>query len=325
MKALGHHTLLSVFAIAIVLFACEKEVEVEIPAVDPQVVVEGTIEPGEAPFILVSWSQGFFDPLDIEAFNSYFIHDAEVRVNGQLMEEVCTDALPDSLLPILAELTGIALENLFALNFCVYSNPVSNPFAVIGEVGETYQLEVTVGDRQLSAVTYIPEPVPLNELWYQTWANTDSLGLIWASLTDPDTLGNAYRWFAKRINRRPGDPQNRPKDFNYITPLGSAFDDNFVNGTTFEFAYGRGRAQNSSAEEDNNEEAGFFKEGDTVAVKWCAIPLEAAEALRSLEQQVGTTGNPFASPANLNSMIDGGLGLWIGYSPVYDTVPCYPE
>ncbi len=311
--------------IAWVIQSCEKEVDVDIPAVDAQVVVEGSIEPGQPPFILVSWSQGFFDPLDIAAFNSYFIHNAEVRVNGVLMEEVCSSQLPDSLLPILAEATGIALDNLFVLDFCVYSNPLSNPFGVMGEVGGTYELEVKVDDHVLTSTAHIPAPVLLEELWYKTWANTDSLGLIWARITDPDTLGNAYRWFAKRINQRPGEPHYTPKDFNFHAPLLSAFDDEFFNGTTFEVAYGRGRPQNSSALEDNNAEAGLFKDGDTVVVKWCSITPEAARAIRSLENQVGSTGNPFASPANVQSLIDGGLGFWIGYGVSYDTIPCFPE
>lgn len=316
---------IAAIAFGLLFKACEKEIEVEIPQADAQVVVEGTIEPGQAPFILVSWSQGFFDPLDIDAFNSYFIHDAEVRVNGQLMEEVCTDVLPDSLLPILSELTGIALENLFVLNFCVYSNPFSNPFAVMGEVGGIYELEVKVGDREMRSVTKIPAPVPLNSLRYETWANTDSLGLVWSTLTDPDTLGNGYRWFGKRINQRPNDSQNRPKDLNYYPPIGSAFDDQFINGTTIDFGFGRGTGLNSSAAEDNNAEAGFFKEGDTVAVKFCTITKEAALVIRSLEQQILTTGNPFASPANIQTTIEGGLGYWVGYSPSYDTIPCWPE
>ena len=307
---------------ALLTTACERDVDVEVPPIEPMVVVEGTIEPGQPPFILVSWSQGFFDPIDIEAFNSYFIHDAEVRVNGEIMTEVCTDALPDSLLPILSEATGIALENLFALNFCVYSNPITNPEAVMGEIGGTYNLEVTVGENYLTSQTFIPDTVPLDDLWYETWANTDSLGLIWAEHTDPDTLGNGYRWYAKRINSRPGTDD--PKDFNYHAPLGSAFDDEFFNGTTFEFGFGRGRPQNSTAPEDNNEEAGFFKEGDTVVVKWCSITPEAARSIRSLEQQIGSTGNPFASPANITSNIEGGLGFWIGYGVTYDTLACYP-
>jgi hypothetical protein len=81
----------------IFLVSCEKDVVIDVPPLEAQVVVEGTIEPGQPPFILVSWSQGFFDPLGIEDFNSYFIHDAEVYVNDIQMQEVCTDILPDSL------------------------------------------------------------------------------------------------------------------------------------------------------------------------------------------------------------------------------------
>lgn len=305
------------------LVSCEREIEVNVPPIEAQVVVEGTIEPGQPPFILVSYSQNFFDPLSIEDFNSYFIHDAEVYVNDVLMQEVCSEALPDSILPLLSQLTGIALENLTTLNFCVYSNPVFNPTAVIGQEGETYRLRVVVGDKEMTAITAIPPAIPLNNLYYQTWANTDSLGLVWGNLTDPDTLGNAYRWYAKRINRSDAD-SSRSKDLNFYAPLGSAFDDNFINGTTFDFGYGRATGQNSTATDDNNEERGFFKEGDTVVVKFCTITPAAARSIRTLETQVGSTGNPFASPANIESMINGGLGLWIGYGVSYDTIPCYP-
>jgi hypothetical protein len=305
------------------LISCEKDIEVEVQAIEAQVVVEGSIEPGQPPFILVSWSQGFFDPLDIDAFNSYFIHDAEVYVNDIQMQEVCSSALPDSILPILSELTGIALENLYTLDFCVYSNPFFNPSAIIGEVGVDYHLKVKVGDKELTAITAIPPAIPLNNIYYQTWANTDTLGLIWGNLTDPDTLGNAYRWYAKRINKSSVDT-SRSKDLNFYAPLGSAFTDEFINATTFDFGYGRASGLNSSASDDNNEERGFFKEGDTVVVKFCTIIPRAAVSIRSLEQQVGSTGNPFASPANVQSMIEGGLGLWVGYNASYDTLACYP-
>ena len=60
--------------------------------------------------------------------------------------------------------------------------------------------------------------------------NAGSLGLMYAQFTDPDTVGNAYRWFAKRINtRRIGSLAGEVKD-SVCSSLGSAIDDAFFNG-----------------------------------------------------------------------------------------------
>ena len=42
---------------------------------------------------------------------------------------------------------------------------------------------------------------------------------------------------------------------------------------------------------------------------------------RGLVRQAGTNGNPFAEPMNLVSNVNGALGIWTGYSPVYYKVP----
>ena len=40
----------------------------------------------------------------------------------------------------------------------------------------------------------------IDSLWFDKYVAYDSLGLIGARFSDPDTLGNCYRWFAQRIN-----------------------------------------------------------------------------------------------------------------------------
>jgi len=38
-----------------------------------------------------------------------------------------------------------------------------------------------------------------------------------------------------------------------------------------------------------------------------------------------TAGNPFATPTNIPSNIEGGaLGIWVGLSPSVDTLYCQP-
>ena len=57
-----------------------------------------------------------------------------------------------------------------------------------------------MGDKEAHAKAQIPHPVILDSLWFFAYEAYDSLGFIWAKFTDPDTVGNCYRWFAQRIN-----------------------------------------------------------------------------------------------------------------------------
>lgn len=136
--------------------------------------------------------------------------------------------------------------------------------------GTTYSLRniITAGQgEQLSSIAKLPMPIPLDSTWFKVQEDLDSLGWAWAKLSDPDTSGNAYRWFAKRLN----------KDDFFIAPIGSVFEDRFINGRSFNFPYNRGTIQNSEAEEDNNEEADYYKKGDTIVVKFCTIDFATYE------------------------------------------------
>ncbi|MBK7101223.1 MAG: DUF4249 family protein [Flavobacteriales bacterium] len=56
--------LLPLFAIAL-LAGCEKEITVDLPDTPEQLVVEGTIEPGLPPFVILTRTQSYFEPLDL--------------------------------------------------------------------------------------------------------------------------------------------------------------------------------------------------------------------------------------------------------------------
>ena len=148
------------------------------------------------------------------------------------------------------------------------------------------------------------------------------LGYLWANLSDPAGETNYYRWQAQRINSYPNG--GGIKDSRYIAPLGSAFDDKFFDGQSFEFNVYRGEIANSGKEDDHGKESGFFKTGDTVAVKFSTIDRNAFKFLSVMEDQLATEGSPFASPSTIPSNIEGEnvLGLWAAYSPTYDTVYC---
>ncbi|MEO0404399.1 MAG: DUF4249 family protein, partial [Bacteroidota bacterium] len=229
------------------------------------------------------------------------------------------------LLPIVSDLTGLSPEVLSQVEICAYTNLDGTMW---GEFNTTYNLEVNFEGETLTATTKINNAVTLDSLWFSipNAQAGDSLGFAYAILNDPDTAGNAYRWWARRVNRYPewSEQAGEVKDPFFIAPLGSAYDDQFFNGLEFEFAYYRGAQLNSGKEDDLNEERGFFKIGDTIAVRGAQIDRGVFRFISAMEDQIGTAGSPFASPANLPSNVEGGLGMFAGYSTYYDTIICTP-
>ncbi|MBX7052999.1 MAG: DUF4249 domain-containing protein [Flavobacteriales bacterium] len=318
---------LAVF-MAMALISCEKEITVDLPVVEPKIVVEGFIYQEQPPILMLTWSQGYFDPTNLETIQNMFVHDAVVSVTvdqvSYPLEEVCTADLSEEELELASIALGIPVESLQALDLCVYTS-----IELLGVNGKVYYLDVQHSGHHITGATKLPEIVELDTLFFDIVSSlpNDSLGFIYGNITDPDTIGNAYRWFAKRINHYPQwiedeDLRGQQKDFGYIAPIGSVFDDEFFNGLSFEFAYYRGTAANSDKFDDLNNERGYFKRGDTIAVRGCTIDRNSYKFIYSFESQVSNQGSPFAVPFNLESNVEGGLGAFIGYGAIYDTVIC---
>lgn len=308
-----------IFITLIIFFAgifisCEREVNIDIPDKEGRLIVEARIEEGMPPIVILSKSIGYFKFTDQSTFESMFIKGALVTLdNGSskhVLTELCSRSFPDSLLPLLASFIGIDVNTLAAVNFCVYTT-LNNQFW--GQEGKSYKLSINYLGDNYEAVTTIKPKVPLDSLWFEVFADRDSLGFVWTNFSEPAGFGNAYRWYAMRLG----------KDANFIAPFGSVFDDKFIDGQTFRFGYNRGSVPNSTAPDDTGSVAGFFKKGDTVVVKFCSIDYPTYEFLRSYEAEVSNNGNPFASPTTIKSNISGGaIGYWGAYNASYDTVIC---
>ena len=299
-----------IFAFVVGLFSCQKQIEFSLPGVEQTVVVEGKIESGQPPIVFLTTTQGYFDPIDSTTFDNIFIHDADVSIYD-----------------------GFTNYPLTEFNFGIASVYTTLDEDAYGVDGRDYVLNISYQDKVFTAQTQIPYPVPLDSIWFETsdLSNPlDSLGFIYSEFADPDTSGNCYRWFSKRINSYTYNyevPYNnvigKQKDSIYIAPFGSATDDKFFNGLTFEFAVARGEIGNFEGPDDEGPEEGYFKIGDTVAVKATAITYPTYLWVRSMEDQAFSAGSPFASPGNLPGNIDGGaIGIWAGYGIYYDTVIC---
>ena len=202
------------------------------------------------------------------------------------------------------------LEEVLALsNLCAYTS-----FTTVGEVGRTYGIEAILDEDTVRSVSRLNPPVPLDSLWFGIPGNVDTLGILYGLFDDPDSLGNAYRLSAGRVG----------KDDGFLYPTQSAFDDVFFNGVQFEFSFFRPVTDDDFDEDADPAEIGFYKVGDTVAVRWDHIDRGVYEAISSMEEQIQSQGSPFANPADVRSNIEGGIGLWAAYSPFVDTVICIP-
>lgn len=317
-------TLLPLFA-AVLLASCEKEITVDLPRTEPYVVVEGTIESGEPPFVLLTRTQSYFDPTSISSIASSFISDAVVTVtdgtNTYVLDRICSGELSEIELQLAAAATGIDIDLLRQANICAWTK-LDN--TLLGEEGHTYRLDVQTQGKTLTSTTTLPHAVALDSLWFklaERKPDDDSLGFIWARMSDPDTIGNNYRWLAKRISHYASGDQ---KDATFIAPLFGSFWDRYVNGLSFDFNYNRGSVPYSDAEDDNNEEGGYFKRGDTVVVKFASIGIDEYRFYNSFATNVSSQGDLFSNPANVVSNVQGGLGIWAGWGTRLDTVVCVP-
>lgn len=270
----------------LLITSCEKDITVDLPQAEEKIVVEGYIEVGKNAFVLISKTASYFAPFDSASLLDYGVKNATVIISNGTVTDTLIQLSPE-------------YGYLYISQF------------MMGEIGKDYSLKIITEDgKELSSTTHIYPPIPLDSIWFKVQPDKDSLGYVWAHLTDPDTLGNVYRWFAKRIG----------EDDDFIAPLGSVFEDKFINGQSFDFAYNRGQLPNSTAEDDNNDEEGYFKYGDTIVVKFCATTMDAFEFWRAAETQSSNNGNPFSTTTYLESNITGGIGIFEGYSAAYDTV-----
>lgn len=296
------NSIFSVFAffglLLLTFVSCEKNITVDLPDPESKIVVDGYIEKGLPPYVLLSRSSGYFDPVSPGSINNLPVSDAVVLIYD--------GADTVQLVEIDTSFNGLTIRGFYAA-----LDPVSNLPTMTGLEGREYHLHITTTDGDvITSFAKLHTSIPLDSTWFKIQDGKDSLGFVWARLSDPDTTGNCYRWFAKRIT----------KDEGFIAPSGSPFDDRFINGQSFDFAYNRGEIQNSTSEDDDNEEDGFFKVGDTIIVKFTTVDRATYEFWRDAENQAGNNGSPFAVPSNIKSNITGGLGLFATYSAFIDTV-----
>jgi hypothetical protein len=274
--------------------ACEKEITVDLPLPKSKLVVEGHIEQGEYPYVYLSKNAPYFEATDLNTIQQYVVKNALITVSDGSVTDTLKELMP-------------------GFGYCYKATKLK------GQIGKNYTLTIRAEGKLLTAVTSIIRPVKLDSVWFKI-TKSDSLGFIWAHLSEPKGMGNYYRLMTKRINN---DVNN-----DFTTALNSVFDDRTTDGKSFDFVLSRGYRPNSEAVDYKNPERFYFKTGDLVVLKFCTIDENSYAFYKGYETEVANNGNPFANPVNIKTNISPSedvLGAWTGYGVSLDTVLLIPK
>ena len=319
--------------ISIILFSCQEEITLELPKADEKLVIEGSIENGFPPYIIITKNGGYFDPINNETFDNLFVNDIEsveiwyndndgVKLDSVILEQI---TFFDSLPPIYTD-----IDYLTSLD----ENGVPTSLYDFSKSGRTYYLEIKWNNQVISSSTTIPEVTPLDCLWVEKSENSKEEYEydIRALYSDPADQDNFILLKSRRIQHfeykdsLECQAKDRPDNSLKLIDAGS---DVLINGESFETYFPRPKESGNPFPDGNynayhteicEEDTLEFKE-DIVLIKYCQIDEPSLKFWRGLVRQVGTNGNPFAEPLNLVSNINNGLGVFTGYGSVYYKVP----
>lgn len=277
------------------LTACEKAITFTPRNADPVVVIEATIENGEAPTVILSRSLSYFSELSPDSLANSFIRNAEVYVsNGVKTHRLREYAFP-------------ANNGYIVYYYSIDSANLATAFE--GEFNKSYSLQVKTGGKEYTATTTIPALTKtIDSLWWLPAPNNpdSSKVIIMSRTTDPPGFGNYIRYYT----------QSNAELF--YPGLNSVFDDQIVDGKTYDIQIEHGVDRNQSID---LEEYAFFYRGDIVTVKLCNIDKATFDFWRTMEYNYSSIGNPFSSPVKVLSNIKGGgLGYFGGYAVQYYTL-----
>lgn len=248
-----------------------------------ELVVEGWIEAGEAPVVMLT---------------SSLIPSAEYTYLDSLSNHIVTRAkvsLSD----------GDTTVVLFSKRDKRYLPPfIYTTGWMTGKNGRNYTLKVEYNGKTTTAVSTIPAPEPISGVRAVKVEGSDSLFTLVVTLGNKAGAGKFYRIFT----------MVEGEDSRYISSFPSAIEGSSLKDNA-EITITRGKGL------DRLEFASQFKKGSTVRVKVCTCEEAACRYWMAIDD-ISTLGNIPFFPMHDNpaSNIEGGLGYWAGYGATVSTL-----
>lgn len=274
MKKIG---LLSVLFLLIFLVSCSREDYVKSVDGESKIVVEGWIEQGDVPQVILSRSIPINATIDSTTIFDYFIRSAKVTVSDGENEEVLSLRSDKERVP----------------PYVYYGSKI------IGEVGKTYALKIEYLNRVIKATTSIPNVVTIKSAEYVKENSADTTGFIHLEFNDPVLEKNYYQ-IETRLDKV--EPIFVPALY------GNLNDENFISPSV-SLQVTRGVYVLSKTKYKP-----YFKDGDLVFVKLRTMSKDGFDFWNSWQNEIINGRSPiFPANTSLKSNIKGGVGIWEGY------------
>ncbi len=300
----------------LLLVSCESPFEPDRDFYEPQIVVEGYVEAGSGTlpaYVILTQTIPFTASIDGQAFGDLFIKDAEVSVfDGNKTVQftaLCLQDLPDDIRKAAGEVLGINTDSLTA-DICLYIDITDQ---LTREIGRNYDLTIKAQGQLLTATTTLPNAVELFDFnWVEpAGIQVDTMAELRVRIKDPGDETNYYRYMTAT-----------EKDRQFLPSLfGSVIDDVIFNGQEFEIPLQRAQRRNGDF---NPDTFGMYVRGDSAYIKWCTIDKAHFDFWNTRDNAAANTGS-FSSYTRVTSNINGGLGIWGGYTVRHYRLYCPPK
>lgn len=262
---------------------CLRCVDIRLPEADSELVLEGWIEEGGFPVVLLSTSVPVAtDSKDMESLHEHIVRWGKVVISDGDREVVLTGGPDDRFIP-----------------------PYSYTTAKMrGQAGKTYTLKAEYNGRQMTASTTIPQSKELEYL--RTEQVSPGKYKIIAGMKDDAPGKNFYKFFVKREG----------KDSIYMSSFLGLVNDEVLSDGVNEISVYNGM---SVRESDFNQ---YFEDDDIVYVRFSTMDEASWRYWDAFEEIQSLSRNPFFPVSNaIKSNVTGGLGYWAGYGSTYYRLP----
>jgi hypothetical protein len=281
MKTLRH------ISAAVMLLLCLSGcAEVELPQSAPQIVVEGWIEDGYNPIVMLITTVPIGESVtDLKELEKFVINWGKVTISDGENSVVLTGRRDDDYFPPYIYTTS----------------------SMTGQAGKTYTITVEYSGRTVTAQTTIPGDAPLEYIKVvASEENPDNFQLV-GGLKDNRNSKDYYKFFVKVSG----------KDSTYVSSFLGLTDDAVLQDNT-EIAE---LPINNGSRRSDQRMTTYFSAEDRVIVKFCTLDQTSWQYWNDFEEIQSLSRNPFFPVStSIRSNVKGGLGYWAGYGSRYYVV-----
>lgn len=244
-----------------------------------EIVVEGWIESGGAPVVILTKSFTVTTKEMADEEESIVLPWGKVTVSDGTQSVVLTGDYDDRYVPPY-----------------IYSTSKMS-----GVPGRTYYLTIEYGGRVVTSHTTIPMPDSLEALTVTPCEEVDSMYQITAHFDDEPSTKDYYMFLTRIFNR----------ETRYYPSFLSVVDDEYLTLHNQQVVQPGIHLLTS----EDNRYRPYYREADSVQIKFAKIDATTYDIHKSYSEMLGLAANPiFSSDISMLTNIQGGLGYWCGYA-----------